>query len=242
MTEAQHTQDTNPAAPFQEVKGSMTIVVVGCGRVGSDLALRLHQKGHQVTVVDQRAAAFQNLDPAFGGRTVEGEVLAQEVLKRAGIEHADGLAAVTNSDSVNAVIAHVARTVFHVPQVVARSYDPRRRPIHEAFGVEVVSSTSWGAQRIEEMLTTASIRAVASAGSGEVEICEFVVPKAWRGRRIRELIPEEHCRAVAITRAGRAVLSDPQTAIEPGDIIHVAATLEGLQELRSRLASQMEGA
>ena len=138
----------------------MHVIVVGCGRLGAELAHRLFQRGHHVTVIDQVDAAFDNLHPLFRGRTVEGEVLNQDVLRRAGIEHADGFAAVTNSDTLNAVVAHVARTVYHVPHVVARNFNPRWRPVHEAFGLQSVSSTTWGAQRIEEKLYEAEVRPV----------------------------------------------------------------------------------
>src|SRR5688572_22833359 len=123
----------------------MFMIVVGCGRVGAELAFRLYRGGHQVAVIDQVGASFQSLDPEYRGRTIEGEVLSKEVLQREGMETADGLAAVTNSDSTNAVVGHVARTVFHVPNVVVRNYDPRWLPMHEAFGLQVVSSTASGA-------------------------------------------------------------------------------------------------
>lgn len=132
----------------------MNVIIVGCGRMGSTLAWRLHQAGHAVTVVDSNGPSFRNLHPDFRGRTVEGEVLAEETLRRAAIEQAQGLAAVTNSDSVNAVVAHVARRVFGVAKVVVRNYDPRWLALHQTFGHEVVSSTGWGASRVEELLTT----------------------------------------------------------------------------------------
>ena len=215
----------------------MNIVVVGCGRVGAELAYRLFQKGHQVAVIDQVASAFDNLPEDFRGRTIEGEVLAQDVLRRAGIEQAEGLAAVTNSDSLNAVVAHLARTVYNVPQVVVRNYHPRWRPLHEAFGLQVVSSTSWGAQRIEELLYHADARSVFSAGNGEVEIYEFVVPEAWRGHGLEELLPAGQCLAVALTRAGRAMLPSQGVRLEGGDILHLSATLAGIEALRHRVSS-----
>ncbi len=218
----------------------MNIVVVGCGRVGAELAYRLYQKGHQVAVIDQVASAFDNLPPDFRGRAIEGEVLAQEVLRRAGIEQAQGLAAVTNSDSLNAVVAHVARTVYHVPQVVVRNYHPRWRSLHEAFGLQVVSSTSWGAQRIEELLYQPYARSVFSAGNGEVEIYELAVPEAWRGRSLEDLLPAGQCLAVALTRAGRAMLPSREVRLEGGDVLHLSATLEGIEALRHRLKAPQE--
>src|SRR5687767_9563938 len=162
----------------------MFIIVVGCGRVGAELSYRLYQRGHQVAVIDQVGKSFGHLPPEYRGRTIEAEVLNQDVLSRAGIKQAQGLAAVTNSDSVNAVVGHLARTVYHVPNVIVRNYDPRWLPMHEGFGLQVVSSTAWGAQRIEEMLYQPVGRSVFSAGNGEVEIYELVVPSAWHGRTL----------------------------------------------------------
>ncbi|MBI2882670.1 MAG: NAD-binding protein [Candidatus Methylomirabilis oxyfera] len=213
----------------------MNFIVVGCGRVGSELAYRLFQKGHQVAVIDQVAAALNNLPTDFRGRAVEGEALASDVLRRAGIKQADGLAAVTNSDSLNAVVAHVAHTVYHVPHVVVRNYHPRWRTLHEAFGHQVVSSTSWGAQRIEELLYPTFARCVFSAGNGEIEIYELVVPEAWHGRALQDLLPAGRCLAVALTRAGKAILPTSEERLEAADILHLSTTLEGIETVRHRL-------
>ena len=101
----------------------------------------------------------------------------------------DGLAAVTNNDSLNAVIGHLARTHFGVPVVVVRNYDSRWRQVHESFGIQTVSSSSWGAQRIEELLYQQQTRTVFSAGNGEVELYEFAVPDGWDGKSLDKLIP-----------------------------------------------------
>ena len=214
----------------------MNVIVVGCGRVGAELAYRLYKKGNQVTIIDQVEAAFGSLPPDFRGRTVEGHVLNQDVLRRAGIAKADALAAVTNLDSTNAVVAHIAHTVYHVPSIVVRNYDPHWRPLHEAFGQQVVSSASWGAQRMEEMLYHEEVYTVFSAGNGEVEIYEFPIPEAWHGRRLGELLPENQCVAVALTHAGQAMLPNADSRLEACDLLHVSATQEGAEALRKRLA------
>jgi trk system potassium uptake protein TrkA len=215
----------------------MEFIVVGCGRVGGELANRLFQNGHTVIVIDQGSEAFLNLPINFKGRTVEGDSLNQHVLEQAGIDQVDGLAAVTSSDAVNAVVAHLARTVYNVPIVVVRNFDSHLRSVQEIFGLQVVSSSSWGAQRVEELLYQQETRTVFSAGNGEVEVYEFTIHSEWDGRQLKDLLPDRDCVAVALTRAGRAVLPSAQEIIKPGDVILVSATLEGSQVLRERLGT-----
>jgi trk system potassium uptake protein TrkA len=217
----------------------MNVIVVGCGRVGSQLANRLSQKGHHVTVVDVAPSAFENLDTNFRGRTLEGDVLTQDLLRRAGIEQADALAAVTNSDTLNVVVGRVAHTVYNVTSVVCRNYEPRYRSLYDTFNLQEISSALWGAQRMEEMLEDASLRTVFSAGDGEVEVYEVMIPRPWHGHSLRDLLGDCAC-LVALTRAGKASLPTFDTLLEYGDILHLSATLEGIEKLRGRLAQGKE--
>jgi trk system potassium uptake protein TrkA len=215
----------------------MNIIVVGCSAVGAELAYRLFRRGHRVIVVDEEESSFDNLPADFRGRTVEGEILAQDVLRRAGIEEADGLAAVTNSDTLNAVVGHVARTAYGVSNVVVRNYDPRKRSLYEAFELQVIGAASWAARRVEELLGNPSMRIVFSAGDGEVGVYEFTVPAAWNGRSLNDVPLAERSQVVALTRAGRAMLPTRETLLEAGDLLYVSATPEGGAALRERLQS-----
>lgn len=219
----------------------MRVIVVGCGRVGSELAFRLFEKGHKVTVIDTQLASFENLDSRFRGRTVEGEALNEDVLQRAGIEEADAIAVVTNSDTLNSVVAHIAGSVFQVPNIVARNYDPNWRKLHEVFDLQVVSTSSWGAQRIEELLYHQEMRTVFSAGNGEVEIYEFTVPEAWDNHPLVDLIGTEECTPVAITRSGKALLPGINEIVKEGDAILVSATFVGTKKILELLSSVREG-
>lgn len=213
----------------------MAYIVVGCGRVGAALAFRLYQRGHPVSVIDQEPAAFHNLNPEFKGRMLEGDALDRPLLERAGIEKAVGLAAVTNSDSLNAVVSHLAGQIYRVPHVLARNYDPARRPFFDAFGLQVVSSSTWGAQRIEQLLLNGGPRMVFEAGNGEIGIYELAMPPRWEGRMLQELLRGSDARAAALTRAGRAELPEPSTRLHAGDILHLSATLEAIQLVQERL-------
>lgn len=219
----------------------MNFIVVGCGRVGAELCYHLFKGGHQVVVVDSKRDAFNRLHPDFRGRTLEGEGLAESVLERAGIQEADGLAAVTNSDMLNAVVAHTARTFYNVPNVVARNYDPNLRVVIEAFGLQTVGSTYWGAQRVEELLMNPTQKVVYSAGNGEVEVYEVLIPEAWNGKTLGELLkPVKQCYPVALSRAGRATLPDMSTMLSTGDLLNVSSTFEGMGALSERLAGKGE--
>jgi trk system potassium uptake protein TrkA len=213
----------------------MNIIVVGCGRVGAELAHRLFLGGNSVVVVDQDERAFHNLPADFRGRTVVGEVLNRNVLHRAEFDRADALAAVTSSDAVNAVICHLAIQEYKIPVVVARNYDSRWRAMHEVFGHQVISSSSWGAQRIEELLYQQTTRTVFSAGNGEVEIYEFAVQEEWDNHTLAELLPGRDCVLVALTRSGQAMLPDTSFSLKTGDLVLVSATLDGSQALRERV-------
>lgn len=218
----------------------MNVIVVGCGRIGAELAYGLFKRGHKVVVVDFNSDAFRNLPADFRGRTLEGDVLSPDVLLRAGIQHADAVAAVTPSDSTNAVVAHTARVAFDIQQVVVRNFDPNKRSLHEAFDLQIVSPSVWGAQRIGEMLGDEPLRTVFSAGNGEVDVYELVISPAYVGHKLKELVQGTTCVLVAVTRAGHAQLPDPEMAVQAGDIVHISGTQDGIEALLKRLPAAKE--
>jgi len=218
----------------------MKVIIVGCGRMGSDLAYRLFKRGHDVSVVDPQQSAFNNLPGDFEGRLNEGDALSQDVLHRAGIETAEAVAVVTNSDALNVVIGHVARTVYNVSNVVVRNFDPITRPLIEAFNLQIISAISWGAQRMEELIIHNEVRTVFSAGNGEIEIYEFQITPGWDGRILGDLIDPQQARVVSLARAGIAVLPQDDTVIKRDDVILVSATFEGAEDVRNRLGLQKQ--
>ncbi len=215
----------------------MNIIIIGCGRLGAELGKGLSNRGHKVSIVDIDEDAFQNLGTEFVGKAIVGHALNRDILLRAGIETADGLVAVTTSDALNMVIGHVAKTVFNIQHVVVRNYLPAARSLFDTFNLQVVGSTLWGAQRIEELINYSELETVFSAGNGEVEIYEFIIPEDWNSRNLTDLLPREGCLPVALTRAGRAVLPDAACVLHTGDVLNVSATFEGIDEFRRRLHS-----
>ncbi|NTV84096.1 MAG: TrkA family potassium uptake protein [Bacteroidales bacterium] len=215
----------------------MKIIVVGCGTFGKELAYRLFQRGHEVTVVDLSYAAFNSLPPDFKGRQVEGDVLNQEVLHRAGIKTADAVLATTGSDVLNMAVGHIAKEIYNVSNVIARNYEPSLRMLYEDFGLQLVSGSSWGIQRIEAMLYHNGVRTVFSAGNGEIEVYELTIPEQLDGKLLQDLL-EPDVRVIALTRAGRAFIPDGNTPVEEGDVIHIGASFEGITAIQKKIASK----
>jgi trk system potassium uptake protein TrkA len=218
----------------------MNIIIVGCGRVGVELALSLHQY-HLVSVIDRDARSFDRLGLHFSGRTVQGHGMDRTSLEQAGIENADALAAVTVSDNVNAIVSRIARDIYHVNRVVARIYNPRRAPIYEKLNLQTVSSSSWGAHRIEQLLVHPGMQSVASAGNGEVQIYEVTIPSEWNGRKVSDLVPMEHAIPVALARNGKGILPRGEIALAAQDILQVSSTPEGVKILRERIQENDNG-
>lgn len=212
----------------------MKVIVIGCGRMGSELAYRLFKEGHDVAVVDISGEAFNHLASDFQGRLYEGDALNQDVMERAGIKNCDALATTTETDAVNLVVGHMARDFYKVPHIVSRNFDPMYRNLFEAFNLQVVSDTSWAAQRMEELVYHADLRTVFSAGNGEVELYEISIPKSWHNQKVGKLVANQSCIVVSITRTGRAFIPTSETVLEDEDILLISATYEGIESLRKR--------
>ena len=119
----------------------MKVIVMGCGRVGEQLARLLVDDGHEVAVIDYETSALARLGPNFRGKRIKGIGFDREVLIQAGIEQADAFAAASSSDNANIVAARIAHNIFHVPRVVTRLFDPQRAEIYRRLGMLTISST-----------------------------------------------------------------------------------------------------
>jgi trk system potassium uptake protein TrkA len=132
----------------------MKVVIMGCGRVGAQLAGLLDIEGHTVTIVDTDAYSFRRLSPEFGGTALVGNGMDEESLKKAGIEDADAFISLTQGDNRNVMAAQIARNIFKVPRVLCRVYDPLRRELFNSLGIEAFSPTTIFAQMLKEKLET----------------------------------------------------------------------------------------
>ena len=130
----------------------MKVIIMGCGRVGAQLAGLLDADGHAVTILDTDAYSFRRLPPKFGGTALIGNGVNEEALKKAGIEEADAFVAVTQGDNRNVMATQIAKHIFNVPKVVCRIYDPLRQELYSTLGLETFSPTTIFAQLLKEKI------------------------------------------------------------------------------------------
>jgi trk system potassium uptake protein TrkA len=213
----------------------MKVIIMGCGRVGEQLARLLVNEGHEIVVIDPDAAALARLGPGFKGERIAGVGFDQDILLKAGIERADAFAAASSSDNANIVAARIAHNIFHVPRVVARLFDPRRTEIYRRLGMLTISSTTWGAERIRELLTSADLDPILSFGSGEVSLVNIEVPPQLVGRMVKDLTVSTEIAVVAITRQGAAFIPTLGSQFQEGDMLQVAVQASSLERFKNLL-------
>lgn len=212
----------------------MKVIVMGCGRVGEQVSLIMANEGHQVVVIDYDADALERLGPGFRGRKVKGVGFDKDVLIEAGIEDADAFAATSSSDTANIIAARIARNIYHVPRVVARLFDPRKAEIYQRLGLMTISSTTWGAERIHELLIHTALDPVHSFGNGEVHLLEIETPPHLVGRMVKNLSIAGEISVSAITRQGIAFIPLLGTELRAQDRLHLvvlASAMDRLEEL-----------
>ena len=213
------------------------VVVVGCGRVGSGLARTLEESGHTVAVVDRRSKAFDRLPPDFAGETVLGVGFDRDRLVAAGIERATALAAVTNGDNSNILVARVARETFGIERVVARIYDPRRAKIYERLGIPTIATVQWTTERVLRRILPDAPAVEWVDPSAKVCLLERAVPPAWAGRPVADLEVDGVARVSAVSRFGESGLPRADHIVQEGDTIWVAVAGDGIETYDRHLAA-----
>lgn len=213
----------------------MHVVIVGCGRVGSTLARELTSLGNTVAVIDRRADAFLRLGDDFAGQTVVGIGFDPDILVAAGIERASALAAVTNGDNSNIMIARVARERYKIQSVVARIYDPKRAEIYERLGIATVATVKWTAERIMRRIVTDRPSVEWADPTAELVLVERLAGDAWVGERVSR-VDAGPAKVVGLRRYGKALIADDDVLVQQGDVLYVAVLNSEVDTLDAFLA------
>ncbi len=215
----------------------MRVVIAGCGRVGSDLALRLTADGHDVSVIDNREGVFRRLGSTFNGTTHDGLAYDIRVLRDAGIEFADAFVAVTDSDNANLMSVQIATKVFGVATTIARLDDPERAAAYRALGVNYVAGAKLASDVIREKLLHDAFRYHVTFATGDVEIAEMIVGDEGGGMTVEDFELPGDLRVAAVQRAGitHVVTSDFVLAVD--DLVVAATRPAAYAKLRRLLRS-----
>lgn len=215
----------------------MHVIVVGCGRVGSGLAATLESQGHSVAIIDRKPEAFRRLPDDFAGQRIQGVGFDRDLLVEAGIEKASALAAVTNGDNSNIVVARVAKEAFQVERVVARIYDQRRAAIYERVGIPTVATVSWAIERVLRHIQPNDAGVAWIDPSAQLCLIERPVPASWAGRPLSELEIDGVARVTGITRLGKGIAFSANLFAQEGDLLWVAVSGDGIDQFDQHLGA-----
>ncbi|MDI6901828.1 MAG: TrkA family potassium uptake protein [Anaerosomatales bacterium] len=198
----------------------MNIIVVGCGRVGSQLATMLSVEGHNVVVIDRDERAFRRLGSIFNGVTIKGLGFDEEILEEAGIREADAFAAVTDLDNTNLMAAEVARKIFGVPHVVARLYNPVRERTYQQLNLDYVCGTTLVAEQLMDKIRSGHGHHLDTIG--DIEVIEFKAAEGIEGLKVADVELDNRFRIYAIARGGISFIPEPGSELHKGDIIYAS--------------------
>jgi trk system potassium uptake protein TrkA len=218
----------------------MHVVIVGCGRVGSGLALSLSAEGHTVAILDKNARAFRRLK-GWEGPCIVGSGFDRDDLEKAGALHADALAAVTSGDNTNILTARIARETYHIPNVVARIYDPRRAEVYQRLGIPTVATVTWTIDQVRRRLLPDKGVDDWSDPSGRLTLVDRTLPDAWAGRSLSDLEVPRRVSIVAVSRAGAPRLDASDLVGQEGDVLHIAVLDDAKRDLDAALSPDGHG-
>lgn len=219
----------------------MHFVIMGCGRVGSSLAHRLEDRGHDVSIIDQSVDAFRRLRPTFEGTTTTGLGFDRETLIQAGIERAFAFAAVSSGDNSNILAARVARETFGVEHVVARIYDARRAEIYQRLGIPTVATVSWATDQIMRRLLPAGAASAWTDPSGKLQLAEIQVHRGWVGKSLQEIQRATGARIALFTRLGVGIIPTLSTVYQEADLVHFIVRTDEIAAVEQLLAAPPSG-
>ena len=211
----------------------MDVIIVGCGRVGSELSKLLSGEGHNVVVVDKKQSSFDRLGRTFNGLTFLGSGFDIELLKHAGIEHADAFCALTNGDNTNLIAAQVAKNIFKVPKVIARVYDPHRAQIYASLGLDIISGTILFAAVLRDKIIESRFSSYLIE-TKEVGVIEIEAKNSLVGKAVQDVnIPGEFL-VVAVKRLHAVVIPEPATVLKEKDVVMAIVKVANLDKVKEK--------
>jgi len=213
----------------------MYVIIVGCGRVGTELAKLLSGEGHDVVVIDKKQEAFKRLGDTFNGLTMLGNGFDLALLKQVGIEKADAFCAVTDGDNTNLISAQVAKKIFSVPKVFARVYDPQRAHIYAALGLDIISGTMLFSAMLRDKIIESRFSSYLIE-SKDLGVIEIEVKNDLIGKTIQDINIPGDFMVVALRRMQAVVIPEAETVLKNKDILMGVVKVSSLRAVREKFS------
>jgi len=203
----------------------MQIIVVGCGKIGSQFAQLMSMEGHEVAVVDNNSQNFKYLGPNFNGVTVLGVPIDEDVLKNAGIESADGFVAVTPNDNINMMACQIAKEMFHVPHIFARIQDPLKDRVFYQFGVHTVCTTNMAVQEFRALMLGEDVNDSFYIDNMGIEFNYELVKEEHDGKPMKSLQIRKDKMLFGLIKEGKLHFYEPNLKMSYGDEIVIVSKI-----------------
>ncbi len=203
----------------------MQIVIAGCGKVGAQFARIMSEEGHEIAVVDSSGENFKLLGQGFHGVTVLGVPIDEDVLKQAGIEGADGFAAVTPDDNINMMACQIAKEIFHVPRIFARIQDPVKEQVFYQFGVHTVCPTNMAVEEFRALMLGESSTRTCYLDNTGIEFTYERIRDKDIGKTMKAVVVPKNTVLLGVMKDGELNFYNPSLKLEFDDELVIVSKI-----------------
>ncbi|NQS99835.1 MAG: TrkA family potassium uptake protein [Candidatus Omnitrophica bacterium] len=213
----------------------MYVIIIGCGRVGSELAKLLADAGHNVVVIDKNADSFKQLGADFNGLTITGNGFDVDLLKEAGVDQADAFCTVTDNDNANIMSGQVAKKIFHISKVITRINDAQYAHLYKELGIDIVNSTTLLASEIRNKIQESRFSSF-FLEDARLNVMEIETGPKSVGKAVEELnLPGELLITAIRKKNNNLVIASTRDIVKQGDLLLAVVKTESLAKVKKLL-------
>jgi trk system potassium uptake protein TrkA len=215
----------------------MYIVIIGCGRLGSTVAKKLSDEGHDIAIIDNDIDNLDRLGSGFNGHRIRGVEFDNDVLLDGGIDRADVFLALTSDDNTNIMASQIASDIFGVKRVIARVCEPAKEFIYKSLGIEIVEPIELTDEIIRNSIIEEGSK-ILSVLDNDIEIVGIHVSKG-KGRTVRSIEKSNNCIISSLFRNGSFMLPGKEDEILDNDKLVCTIDRKNRGKLISYLSKEM---
>ncbi|MDF2486019.1 MAG: trkA2 [Herbinix sp.] len=215
----------------------MYIIIIGCGRFGSNLAKRLSDEGNNVCVIDRNGDKLNYLGSGFNGQRIKGIEFDSDNLEEAGIKNAEALIPVTSDDNINITVSLIADKIYHVPRIIARVNDPEKKYFYQKLGIETINPVEYELEILTSKLPVKSLEVIYTLDDNYVII--KILANKIKTETVNDLESKCHCIIAGILKDGKIRLPKKNEQIHNGDKLICSVHKNDKEKLINYLYKEM---